>query len=131
MNTLEVLHYSALAAGYALALARLTDTARPLWNFLPVKLQPVMPALLVVLPDLAAGLQHSMSAQDVANSVLASAGAFMISMRGALPAEHFEQLTEGAKKEIAVVRGTASEEVKAEVKAASIAPPMFPPGDPK
>lgn len=104
MTTIQVLHYAALAAGYALALARLTDTARPLWNFLPAKLQPLMPALLVVLPGLADGLMHGASAQDVVNAIVAAAGALFISLRGAVPAAHFEQLSPSAKNEIAAVR---------------------------
>jgi hypothetical protein len=107
MTTAEILRYAAIVAGYALALARLTDTARPLWQFLPAKLQPLMPALLVVLPDLAIGLQKGASVEDILNTLVTGAGALMISLRGAVPAKHFEQLSPEAKSEIAAVRGKA------------------------
>jgi len=104
MNPTEILRYAAIVAGYLLAFARLTDTARPLWQFLPVKLQPVMPALLVVLPDLVRGLQTGTTVQDVLNALVTAGGALMISLRGAVPAEHFAKLSPEAKSEIATVR---------------------------
>jgi hypothetical protein len=104
MPTLQIIHYAAIAAGYLLALARLTDRARPFWSFLPAKIQPFLPAVLVVLPDLATGLQGVKSVEDVLNVALTAAGAVLIAMRGAVPAAHFEQLSPEAKKEIADVR---------------------------
>jgi hypothetical protein len=38
---------------YSLALARLLGAARPLYGWLPEKAQPVVPALLAVLPAIA------------------------------------------------------------------------------
>jgi hypothetical protein len=107
MSTAEILKYAAIVAGYLLALARLNDKARPFWQFLPTWAQPVMPALVVIIPELALGLQKGTSVEDVLSAIVTAGGALMISLRGAVPAKHYEQLSPLAKSEIAAVRGKA------------------------
>lgn len=104
METADVLKYAAIVAGYLLALARLNDKARPFWQFLPTWAQPVLPALVVILPDLANGLQKGVSVEDVLGSLVTAGGALMIALRGAVPAAHFAKLSPAAKDEIAMVR---------------------------
>jgi hypothetical protein len=109
MTTADLLRYAAIVAGYLLAFARLNDKARPLWQFLPAWAQPVMPALVVVIPDLALGLQKGVSVEDVLASLVTAGGALLIALRGAVPAKHYEQLSSLAKSEIAAVRSKDKE----------------------
>lgn len=102
----DPIHLAAMLASFALALARLTDTARPLWNFVPAKYQPFLIALVAVLPDMATGLGLVHSNLDLANTLVAAVGSFFTAMRGALPAPHYDDLSEQAKAELAKVRGT-------------------------
>lgn len=101
--------YVALAlqvAAVLLAILRLTDTARPLWNFLPPKVQPWVITLMGVGPIVVERLQTQVaSALDLVNVAVFAVALFTASMRGAVPAEHYEKLEPEAKQAIARVRG--------------------------
>lgn len=82
MSTLEL---AALLAGYALAMARLLNAARPLWAWVPVKLQPLLPALVTVLPLLASQLGAATTRLDMTESGILALGALMTAVRGQHP----------------------------------------------
>jgi hypothetical protein len=67
---------SFLAAG-ALAATRLLTTAKPLWNKLPASLQGLLPALVLVLPQLAAQAAGVKTGLDLVN-LLVLAGAMIL-----------------------------------------------------
>src|SRR4051812_25194450 len=82
MTTLEI---AALLAGYALALCRLLNAAKALWSWLPSKLQPLLPALITVLPMLAAQLGVAHTKLDISEALLLAFGALTTAVRGELP----------------------------------------------
>lgn len=82
MSTLEL---AALLAGYALALARLLNAAKLLWSWLPVKLQPLLPALVTVLPLLASQLGAAETKLALSEALLLALGALTTAVRGQHP----------------------------------------------
>lgn len=109
MDPLQIAQVAACVVSYTLALMRLFDTARPIWSvggYLPASWQPPLIALVAVLPDLATGMQNVTTVQDFVNVALAFAVGYVGSLRGALPAKHYEKLSEEGKTQLAKVRGT-------------------------
>lgn len=82
MSTLEL---AALIAGYALAVARLLNAGKLLWSWLPTKLQPLLPALVTVLPLLAAQLGAVTTKLDLVESLVLALGALTTAIRGEHP----------------------------------------------
>ena len=79
MTPIEI---ATLVAAYALALARLLGAARPLYDWLPEKVQPVVPALIVVLPAIAAQFELVQTKLDFAEAVVIALGALGTAARG-------------------------------------------------
>ena len=70
-------------AAYALALARLLNAARFAWAWLPKHVQPVLPALLIALPQLAGALGLVETKMDIAVAALMTMGSVVAAIRGA------------------------------------------------
>lgn len=74
MPHLDPVSLASLAAAAALALTRLLTTAKPLWDRLPTWLQGLAPALVLVLPQIAAQAAGVHTSLDLVNLlVLATA----------------------------------------------------------
>jgi hypothetical protein len=82
---MSFLEFVALLAAYALATARLLNAAKPLWSWVPTKLQPLLPALLSVLPTLAAQLGMVHTKLDLTETLVVALGALMTAVRGQHP----------------------------------------------
>lgn len=83
MTTIEL---AALLAGYALAIARLLNAAKLLWAWVkPTWLQPALPALVTVLPLLAAQLGAAETKLDISEALLMAFGALSTAVRGERP----------------------------------------------
>lgn len=83
--TMSVLELAAMLAAYALATARLLNAAKPLWSWVPTKLQPLLPALLTVLPALGAQLGMVHTKLDLTETLIMALGALMTAVRGQHP----------------------------------------------
>lgn len=83
---MTIIELAALLAGYALALARLLNAAKPLWSWVPEKAQPLLPALITVLPVLASSLGGVETRLDLAEALLLAFGALTTAVRG-VPAQ--------------------------------------------
>ena len=82
MTPIEI---ATIVAGYTLALVRLLGAARPLWSWLPEKAQPLLPALLVVLPAMASQFGTVETKLDFAEAVVLALGALGTAIRGGAP----------------------------------------------
>jgi hypothetical protein len=82
MTPIEI---ATIVAGYTLALVRLLGAARPLWSWLPEKAQPLLPALLVVLPAIASQFGTVETKLDFAEAVVLALGALGTAIRGGAP----------------------------------------------
>lgn len=83
MTTLEI---AALLAGYALALARLLNAGRALWAWVkPTWLQPLLPALVTILPLLATQLGAADTKIAISEALLMAFGALATAVRGEKP----------------------------------------------
>jgi hypothetical protein len=79
MTPIEI---ATLVAAYALALARLLGAARPLYAWLPEKLQPVVPAFIAVLPAIAAQFELVQTKLDFTEAVVIALGTLGTAVRG-------------------------------------------------
>jgi len=102
---LDAVHIAAYLAAFVLAFMRLNDAGRPLWAWLPAWLQPVFPALVTTLPDLASGLGLVQTPVDLGVALVAFAGALSTALRGALPPSQFAKLDDEGKSKLARARG--------------------------
>lgn len=84
MTPIEI---ATLVAAYSLALARLLGAARPLYSWLPEKVQPVVPAVLAVLPAIASQFGLVATKLDFAEAVVIALGALGTALRGATQPE--------------------------------------------
>ncbi len=71
-----------IVAGYCLALARLLNVAKPVWDRAPRWAQPLLPALPVVLTQLAGALGAASSRLDLADAALVAIVTITTAMRG-------------------------------------------------
>lgn len=67
MPHLDTLTLASLIGAGALALTRLLTTAKPIWDRLPASLQGLLPALVLVLPQIAAQAAGVHTSLDLAN----------------------------------------------------------------
>lgn len=79
MTPIEI---ATLVAAYSLALARLLGAGRPLYGWLPEKVQPVVPALVAVLPSIAGQFGLVQTKLDFAEAVVIALGALGTAVRG-------------------------------------------------
>jgi hypothetical protein len=79
MTPIEI---ATIVAGYTLALLRLLGAARPLWSWLPEKAQPILPALLVVLPVIASQFGTVQTKLDFMEAIVLALGALGTAVRG-------------------------------------------------
>ncbi len=99
-DSLSIIQLAAIVAGYALAVSRLMDAARPLWNWAPPWLQVALPAIVTALPDFAAALGLVKTPVDFAQTIVIALGTILTAMRGALPPKVFERLPLEAKQDL-------------------------------
>lgn len=97
MNALDFTLIVSAVAAYSLALARLADKARWAWHWAPAWAQPVLPALVVALPELALALGGVKTWPDFLEALVVAGGSFAAAMRGALPPSTFAKLPTDAK----------------------------------
>lgn len=104
-TSLSIVQLAAIVAGYALAFSRLTDAARPLWQWVkPPWLQTLLPALVTVLPDFASALGLVKTKTDFVQAIVVAVGALGFAMRGALPKKVYDRLPPAAKQDLKAAR---------------------------
>lgn len=72
----------ATVAAYVVAAARLFNIARPLYAFVPAKLQPIAIALGAGLPQLADALLNAKSGTELTTAIGSAVVAFLVSVKG-------------------------------------------------
>ncbi len=103
-ESLSIIQLAAIVAGYALAVSRLMDAARPLWHWAPQWLQLALPALVTALPEFAAALGLVKTKTDLMQAIVIALGTVTTAMRGALPKKVFDQLPYEAKMDLKAAR---------------------------
>jgi len=82
---MSAIQIAALVAAYVLAAARLFNAARWSWSWLPVKLQPLLPAFIAMAPTFAAQLGLAKTGLDIADASLLALGSLATAVRGQHP----------------------------------------------
>ena len=77
MQHLDPVSLAGMVAAAALALTRLLTTAKPLWDRLPPWLQGLVPALVLVLPQIAAQAAGVHTSLDLVNLLVLAAALIM------------------------------------------------------
>lgn len=82
LSSITIPEAAAALAAYALALVQLLNAAQPLWSWIPKKLQPFVPALVMILPQFARVVGLARTGLDLETTVLMAIGALVSAMRG-------------------------------------------------
>jgi len=79
---MQAIEIAAIVAGYALALLRLLNAARPLWAWAPTWVQVFLPALVTTLPALAEQLGMAKTGLDLTETVFVFIATLSTAARG-------------------------------------------------
>jgi len=105
---MDPIQIAALIVALTLAAARLLDSARWAWDWLPTKIQPVFPALVAAAPAAVQLLQGVVDPMSLAVGIVGAVGVLVAAIRGALPKEVYDKLDEKSQDALRVARGGKS-----------------------